>query len=87
VIVKRRDALVSIAWSGAALVLPGCASSQASHEGLSDDQLRAMLQLNGMDLQPGEGPKVLASFTAGRYTTAVDPTVQPQSDFDPDVDL
>jgi hypothetical protein len=85
--VRRRDAVVSIAVSGAALVLGGCATSQAPHDGLPEEQLRALLQLNGMDLQPGEGPKVLASFTSNRYTAAVDPMIQPQSDFDADVDV
>ena len=83
---KRREVLVSMALSGAAMALPGCAKVQAPAEGLSEDQLRAMLQLNGMDLQPDEAPKVRASFLAGRFTTAVDPAVQPQSDFDADVD-
>ena len=48
--------------------------------------MQAMLRLNGMDLDPGEGPKVLASFTANRFAVLVDPTIQPNSDFDPAVD-
>jgi hypothetical protein len=84
---KRRDALVSMALSGAAVVLPGCATSRSEGGVLSEEQLRAMLQLTGMDLQPGEAPAVLASFTGSRFTAAVDPTTQPQSDFDADVDL
>jgi len=76
-----------MALSGAAIMLPGCTSAPASPGSLSDDQLRAMLQLNGLDLAPGEGSKIMTSFTSSRFTTAVDPMTQPQSDFDPDVDL
>ena len=83
---KRRDALVTLAASGAAAVWPACASKPAD-EGLSDAQMRAMLQLNGMDLRPGEGPQILASFNASRFPASVDPTIQPQSDFDAAVDL
>jgi hypothetical protein len=84
--VKRRDALVTLAVSGAATAWPGCAS-KVPGEGLSDPQMRAMLRLNGMDLRPGEGPQVLASFNASRFPATVDPTIQPQSDFDASVDL
>jgi hypothetical protein len=83
---KRRDALLALGASGMVIVLPGCAGPQASSGGLSEDQLEAMLRLNGMSLAPGEGPAVLASFTANRFATVVDPTIQPQCDFDPEVD-
>ena len=83
---KRRDALMALGVSGIALALPGCASPQASSGGLSEDQLEAMLRLNGMTLEAGEGPAVLASFTANRFPTVVDPAIQPQCDFDPEVD-
>jgi hypothetical protein len=82
---KRRDALVAMAASGVAIVLPGCASPRPTSGALTDDQMRAMLRLNGMDLAPGEGPRVLASFTGNRYAAAVDPAIQPNCDFDPDV--
>lgn len=83
---KRRDVLVTLAASGAAAMLPAC-TRETPKEGLSDAEMRAMLRLNGMDLDPGEGPAVLASFTGSRFPAVVDPTIQPQSDFDADVDV
>ncbi len=84
--VNRRSALLTIAMSGTAILLPACEAPKSRSALLSDDQMQAMLRLNGMDLAPGEGPKVLASFTANRFTASVDATIQPNSDFDPDVD-
>ena len=84
---NRREAVVSVAMAGVAIALPGCAVSGNQGSGvLTDEQMRAMLRLNGMDLEPGEGPKVLASFVGSRFTAQVDPTIQPQADFDADVD-
>jgi hypothetical protein len=77
---------MTLAVSGAAAMVPAC-TSEPPKEGLADLEMRAMLRLNGMDLAPGEGPRVLASFTASRFPAAVDPTIQPQSDFDADVDV
>jgi hypothetical protein len=84
--VNRRDALLSIAVCGAVLALPACVVPESPSGLLSDGQMSAMLRLNGMDLGPGEGPKVLASFRANRFTASVDPMIQPNSDFDPAVD-
>lgn len=81
---KRREALVSLVVSGAVAALPAC-SSPAPATGLSEAQLRAMLRLNGLELRPGESSAVLASFNGSRFTTAVDPGIQP-TDFDADVD-
>jgi hypothetical protein len=53
---------------------------------LSDDQIEAMLKLNGMSLEPGEGPAILASFVGNRFAAVPDPAIQPQCDFDPEVD-
>lgn len=68
------------------MALPGCAAPVGAPGALTDDQLRAMLRLNGVDLGPDEGPKVLASFAGSRFTAVVDPMIQPNSDFDPAVD-
>jgi hypothetical protein len=84
--VKRRDVLVTLAASGAVAILPACAR-QTRKEGLSDAEIGAMLRLNGMDLDPGEGAAVRASFMGSRFPATIDPTIQPQSDFDADVDL
>jgi hypothetical protein len=85
--VKRRDALMSIAISGVAVALPACRTSEVAPAGsLTEDQMRAVLRLNGMDLEPGEAPSVLASFAGSRFATPVDPAIQPQSDFDPEVE-
>ena len=84
--VNRRHALLTIAMSGTAIALPGWDIPESQSGLLSDNQMQAMLRLNGMDLGPGEGPKVLASFTANRFAAPVDPTIQPNSDFDPGVD-
>lgn len=72
--------------SGAVAILPDCASVAPSPGALTDEQMRALLRLNGLDLTAGEGPAVLASFTASRFPATVDPTIQPV-DFDADVDV
>jgi hypothetical protein len=70
---KRRDMLVSLA------ALAACAGDP------SDSDLQAVVrQMGGFELKPGEGPAVLASLKGSRYIVDVDPTIQPQSDFDPD---
>lgn len=81
---KRRDALKSLVVSGAAAALPANASA-ASNTELSEEQLRAMLHLVGMELRAGEGAAVLASFKDNRFTADVDPKIQ-ATDFDADVD-
>lgn len=83
---KRRDALVSLAVSGAVAILPSCARVGASPDNLTEGQMRAILRLNGLDLKPGEGAAVLASLMSSRFPASVDPTIQP-TDFDPDVDV
>jgi hypothetical protein len=84
---QRRDALASLAVSGAGILLGACSTPSAAGEGPSEAQIGILLrQLTGYELRPGEGAKVLASLQGSRYTGAVDPTIQPQSDFDPDVD-
>jgi hypothetical protein len=86
--VKRRDALVSVAVYGAGAVMPSWSGVKIPSEGLSEEQLRILLwQLAGLDLQSGEAPKILVSLRSNRFTANVDPTVQPQSDFDPEVDV
>lgn len=74
---NRRDALVSLA---AVASLTACAASTPA-----DDLQAVVRQIGGFDLQPGEAPAVLASLKGSRYTADVDPTIQPQADFDPDV--
>jgi hypothetical protein len=83
---KRRDVLVTLAMSGAVAMLPDCARVEAAPGVLTEEQMRALLRLNGLDLSPGEGPAVLASFNSSRFPAAVDPTIQP-TDFDADVDV
>jgi len=88
--VKRREVLVSLAVAGAGVALGGCAGrpgADVDPRDPSDAQLGTMLrQLSGLDLRPGEGPSVLRSFKGSRFTAHVDPTIQPQADFDPEVD-
>ena len=69
-------------------MLTSCQAPQNAPQQLSEEQLRALLhEFAGLDLQPGEGPHILASLKNNRFTAPVDPTIQPQSDFDPEVDL
>jgi len=83
---KRRDALLSAAATAAGVAL-GCTGERADSAELSDAQMDVMLRhLSGYQLAPGEGAHVRASFTGSRFTMAVDPTIQPQADFDPAVD-
>jgi len=81
---KRRDALKSLVVSGAAVAVPAGANATTTGE-LSEEQLRAMLRLVGMELGAGEGAAVLATFNRARFTMPVDPTIQ-SADFDADVD-
>ena len=68
----RRDALITLA---------ALAACSGGHE---DDLQVVVRELGGFELKPGEGPAVLASLKGSRYTADIDPTIQPQSDFDPD---
>ena len=84
---KRRDMLVALAVSGAGTALASCAGPQGPGEGLGEEQLRLMLrQLAGFELSPDEAPRVLAALKTNRFTGRVDPTTQPQSDFDAEVE-
>jgi hypothetical protein len=69
---NRRNALISLA------ALAACSP------GAQDDLQVVVRELGGFELKPGEGPAVMASLKGSRYTVDIDPTVQPQSDFDPD---
>ncbi|HZS57936.1 MAG TPA: hypothetical protein VFA43_01610 [Gemmatimonadaceae bacterium] len=69
---NRRNALISLA------ALAACSP------GPQDDFQVVVRELGGFELKPGEGSAVMASLKGSRYTVDVDPTVQPQSDFDPD---
>ena len=81
---KRRDALRSLVVSSAAAAFPVAASTAPTTE-LSEEQIRAMLRLVGIELRAGEGAAVLDSFNNARFTIEVDPRIQP-ADFDADVD-
>jgi hypothetical protein len=70
--VNRRDALIAVA------ALAACSA------GPQDDFQVVVREIGGFELKPGEGPAVLASLKGSRYIVDVDPTIQPQSDFDPD---
>jgi hypothetical protein len=84
--VKRREALVALAAGSAASLLPSCGRS-APPDDIDEEQLRVMLRhLAGLDLPRDEVPRVLAALRANRFTGRPDPTTQPQSDFDPEVD-
>jgi hypothetical protein len=83
----RRDALASLAASGAGLLLAGCKPASPLADALAPviDVGALLHALTDYTLRPGEGPAVLASFQGARFTTPVDPTIQP-TDFDPEVD-
>jgi hypothetical protein len=84
---KRRDALVSLAVSGAGVLWAGCGANQAPTAGLTEQQVGLLVrELTGSELQPGQASQVLASLKGNRFTADVDPTIQPQSDFDADTD-
>lgn len=85
---ERRDALATLAASGAGLLLNGCSPQPATTGRPSDAHIGLLLSgLTPYTLGPGEGAAVQASLDGNRFTAAVDPTIQPQSDFDPDVDV
>jgi hypothetical protein len=82
----RRDAIASLAVSGAGMLLGGCTAKPAPAEGSSAIDIGSLLhQLTDYTLRPGEGAAVLASMQSNRFTTTVDPTIQP-TDFDADSD-
>jgi len=83
---KRRDLLLSMAASSVAIALPGCVG-RSGNKGVSESDVRDMLMdLYGIELPPGQEQAVIASLKGSRYTAAVDPMVQPQCDFDAEVD-
>ena len=83
---KRRDALVGLAMVGASAAAPSCARPGPNVDA-GEEQLRVILgQLAGLELGPGEGPRVIAALRANRFAGQPDPTTQPQSDFDPEIE-
>ena len=83
---KRRDALVGLAMIGASSALPSCARPSPKVDA-GEEQLRVILgQLAGLELRPGEAPRVIAALRANRFTGQPDPTTQPQADFDAEVE-
>ena len=84
---KRRDALLSLAMSVAVAAVSSWPAPARANQGLSEEQLGTLLgQMVGLELRPGEAPKVLASIRLNRFTRRVEPTIQPH-DFDPELDL
>jgi hypothetical protein len=76
-----------MAVSGAALALGACGRTVPAAGDLSEGELHAWLRyVDGDQAGSGDAQGILASLKANRFTAAVDPTIQPQSDFDPDVD-
>ena len=85
---NRRDALISLVTSSVGMAVSSWAAPQAPSDRLSEPQLEILLEeLAGLKLQAGEAKKVLASLSLNRFTAKIDPKIQPQSDFDPEVDL
>ena len=83
---KRRDALVALAAGGAGSVLPSCGRATPTDH-IDEERLRLMLRhLADLPLAPDEAQRVLAALRANRFTGRPDPAIQPQSDFDPEVD-
>jgi len=72
--------------SGAAAAVRSWPASAQANQMLSEEQLGTLLrQMVGIELGPGEAPKVLASLRLNRFTRRVEPTIQPQ-DFDPELE-
>jgi hypothetical protein len=82
----RRDALATLAVSGAGILLGGCSPAAAPVDAASPIDIGSLLhQLTDYTLRPNEGSAVLASLQGNRFTAAVDPTIQP-TDFDAETD-
>lgn len=81
----RRDAIASLAVSGAGILLGGCTPTHAPDPTSAIDIGSLLHDLTDYTLRPGEGAGVLGSMRANRFTIAVDPTIQP-TDFDADSD-
>ena len=81
----RRDAIASLAVSGAGILLAGCTHAQAPDTASAIDIGSLLHQFTDYTVRPGEGAAVLASMQANRFTATVDPTIQP-TDFDADSD-
>ena len=83
---NRRDLLVTLAGTGA-LSLGGCASPPQPSTELTDAEItRLTMALTGLVLKPGDAPNVRQALTMLRFKGAVDPSVQPATTFDPEVD-
>jgi hypothetical protein len=84
---KRRDAVVSLTASGVGALLSSCTSSNPK-EVISDQQAALFVrQMTGIEMKPGQWAAIQESLKQSRFTSDVDATIQPQSDFDPVVDL
>jgi hypothetical protein len=84
-IMLRRDAIASLAVSGAGILLGGCTPAHAPEAASAIDIGSLLHQLTDYTLRPNEGSAVLASLQGNRFTAAVDPTIQP-TDFDAETD-
>jgi hypothetical protein len=85
---NRRDALRSLAGTGAALTLEGCTKAPAQPGPPTDDDIeRVALALTGVGLKPGQAAGVREMLRTMRFNGTVDPAVQPSLIFDPEVDI
>jgi hypothetical protein len=85
---NRRDALRSLAGTGAALTLEACRHAPAPAGTLTDPDIeRMVLALTGVVLKPGQVAGVREMLRTMRFTGRVDPAVQPSLVFDPEVDV
>jgi hypothetical protein len=85
---ERRDALRSLAATGAALVLPGCRKPAASAAVVTDADVDRMIRtLSGVDPASGDLAPTRALLASFRFKGTVEPGVQPALAFDPEVDL
>jgi hypothetical protein len=83
---NRRDALRSLAGTGAALTLEGCTPTPP--DTLNDVNIeRLTLALTGVTLKPGQAAGVREMLRTLRFKGRVDPAVQPSVEFNPEVDV
>jgi len=85
---NRRDALRSLAGTGAALTLEGCTRAPVSPTMPTDTDIeRVALALTGVVLKTGQAAGVREMLRTMRFMGRVDPAVQPSLVFDPEVDI
>jgi hypothetical protein len=83
---NRRHLLKTAVASTGGALLSSCARGRQPRLA-SDAELAAVLrEFGGVELAPGEAARIRKAIRESRFEIKVDPEVQPECDFDPEVE-